>query len=156
MTSNRTEDAIVALKDGADPNIRFHEQDATGQGRQTSLRESAIRLVRGPQPMDFYRTDGITTPLIIAVRHQNVRIIRALLEHGAEVDAYDWSGDTALHVAVDGNVEVVQILLAHGANVNANAHGMTALLMAKEYKRTEMISLLTKAGGVCQVAERKK
>ncbi|KAH6876717.1 ankyrin repeat-containing domain protein [Thelonectria olida] len=46
--------------------------------------------------------------------------VRMLLEHGAEVDARDDKGYTALHLACfDGNMAAVQLLLERNADVNA-------------------------------------
>jgi hypothetical protein len=62
-----------------------------------------------------------TTPLAAAV-HQagNVRIVRLLLERGADPRGRTGSGATALHSAADG--EIVRLLVTAGADPNAQAY----------------------------------
>jgi ankyrin repeat protein len=43
-------------------------------------------------------------------------LVRIPLEHGANVDAQDKDGSTALHKAIDkGHMEIVDLLRQHGA-----------------------------------------
>jgi len=75
-------------------------------------------------------------------------VARLLLEHGADVDARDNDGLTALHTAVHFVwVEVVRVLLEHGANVGAeDKRGRTPLSLAKGYRRDEIMKLLLEHG----------
>lgn len=53
-------------------------------------------------------------------RGGNAKIVKDLLNQGADVNVTNYKGQTALHCAAKaGFVEPVRILLAHGANVNA-------------------------------------
>jgi ankyrin repeat protein len=54
----------------------------------------------------------------------------SLLEKGAEVDAEDWEGFTALtKAAMDGHLEIVQVLLQAGADPDAkDQNGRTSLM----------------------------
>ena len=45
--------------------------------------------------------------------------MRALLEHGADVNAVDTGNRTPLHDATESYVDIVQLLLECGADVNA-------------------------------------
>lgn len=48
-----------------------------------------------------------------------MKAIQQLLNEGASVNASDYDGRTALHLAAsDGHVPVVEFLLHHGADVN--------------------------------------
>lgn len=62
------------------------------------------------------------TPLHAAAAGRNVEAVRALLEHGANVNARQEGGWTALHAASqNGDAEMVRLLIAAGANVAARA-----------------------------------
>jgi ankyrin repeat protein len=50
----------------------------------------------------------------------HLEVMRLLLEHGADVDAWDEDHDAVSHLASDhGEVEVVQLLLQHNAKIDA-------------------------------------
>ncbi len=74
--------------------------------------------------------------------------VELCLQHGADVNAVDTRGNTALHGAAwraaKGGDSMVQLLLEHGANINAaNEQGHTALFIAEEGIRTS--TTLTKS-----------
>lgn len=52
-------------------------------------------------------------------------MLLTVLQHGAHVDAADFTGQTALHwTAVRGSFQVAELLLEHGARVElADSHG---------------------------------
>lgn len=71
--------------------------------------------------------------LRVALQHPDQAKIRALVDAGANLNARDVLGGTALHVAVNfrGDLEVIRLLLDRGANVNAlNDDGYAPLLLA--------------------------
>ena len=60
--------------------------------------------------------DGGKTPLHWASFNGSLEVVRLLLEHGADAEAKDNKGETALQIAVDGGFEkVVELLRVHGA-----------------------------------------
>jgi ankyrin repeat protein len=74
--------------------------------------------------------------------------VQALLTQGADVNAKDKGGFTALmDAAWEGHTDTVQALLAQGADVNAkNKNGDTALMLAKEGGHKEIVHILKEAG----------
>jgi ankyrin repeat protein len=56
---------------------------------------------------------------------------RALVEHGANVNAGSEVGETPLHLSsIHHNMELAEYLIAQGADVNRRAHGAASLAMA--------------------------
>jgi ankyrin repeat protein len=86
--------------------------------------------------------------LIAYVWRDNKDRVEKLLAHGADVNAQDNDGDTALHgAAQNGNVEIMGLLLDKRANVNAkNKQGGTPLMWAAVYGHDEAVRLLLSRG----------
>ena len=86
--------------------------------------------------------------LHIAAGKGDTAVVEALLEAGADVEAKDSHGWTALHIAaMEGHSAVVKVLLEAGADVNAkdNTDG-TALLNAAMIGHYAIIKTLLEAG----------
>ena len=64
---------------------------------------------------------------------ENTNIVRALIKHGADVNAKGECGYTPLHMACQwGHVELAKILIEHGADQNAlNDAGQNAIAYTK-------------------------
>ena len=83
-----------------------------------------------------------------AIKRGDVRCVRDLLDRGADVDARDRYGQTALMIAAHaGHREVVEALIAHGANLNTTAkYGLSALMLTLVAGHAEVARLLADAG----------
>ena len=86
----------------------------------------------------------------------DAKAIRVMLDHGADVNAYDPTGRTALMYAAVSDllpVDCIKVLIERGADVNAiDKHqksgdtGYTALDIAKQKGNTPVVDLLLKSG----------
>jgi ankyrin repeat protein len=76
--------------------------------------------------------DAKRAPLIDAVKAQDAAAVRALLAQGADVNAAEADGSTALHWAAQrDNLEIANLLIAAGANVKAaTRYNITPLSLA--------------------------
>ena len=100
--------------------------------------------------------EAYTTALQNIAVFGNLKAVRLMLDHGAEVNAFDPFGRTALMYAARSDVlplDVVQLLIQHGADVNAkNRHtkagdaGLTVLDIARLNGQTPIVDLLVKSG----------
>ena len=83
-----------------------------------------------------------------AVNRGDVQDVRNLLDQGADVDARNRHGQTALMLAAHaGHREVVAVLVAHRANLNTTGkYGLSALMLALVAGHVEVARLLADAG----------
>jgi hypothetical protein len=82
--------------------------------------------------------------------------MQMMLDHGADVKAFDITGRTALMYAAASDVlplDAVKLLVAHGADVNATSRhtksgdeGLTVLDMAQRHGKTPVLEFLVASG----------
>jgi ankyrin repeat protein len=90
------------------------------------------------------------TPLMMAALGTSEELVDVLLSAGAEVNAVNDKGGTAL-LCVSEDVEaaskIIPILISHGAEINhADHHGSTAVAIAAGYCITDTVELLLSKG----------
>jgi ankyrin repeat protein len=83
-----------------------------------------------------------------AIKDGDVQIVLDLLGRGADVNALDRYGQTALMLAAHaGHRRLVEVLIAHGANLNVTAKfGLSALMLAVIAGDVDVACQLAKAG----------
>ncbi len=88
------------------------------------------------------------TSLVDAAESGQADTVRALIEAGADVNATQVDGTTALHWAVyNDDEETARLLVKAGADVNAlNQYGMPALSLACTNRNAELATTLLDAG----------
>lgn len=127
---------------------------------------SRIALYRKEQNYEFIKFIGVLALIFVfliayagttegsleddlreAAKEGSTDKVKALLAQGADVNAKDKDGFTALiRAAGNGHTETVKALLAADANVNVKTKGITALKIAKLYGHEEIVLMLKKAG----------
>jgi ankyrin len=80
------------------------------------------------------RTKAGFTPLLTAIHHSNMDVVKYLLRVGCSVHDTNEKGYSALHIAAhQGNTAMVDLLLQHGANPNVkNLAGATPMNIAQK------------------------
>jgi ankyrin repeat protein len=104
----------------------------------------------------FLAKDDFTGALQGVATFADANTVRMLLDHGADVNAFDPTGRTPLMYAAASEllpVDVVKLLIERGANVNAKDQhtqsgdsGLTALDLAEWFGKTPVVDALLKAG----------
>ena len=103
-----------------------------------------------PEPYIIFRSTENVVLLNEMIRHQgdNIDGIAELIRQSNNINEFDQSGNTALHIAIMlKNQEVVEMLLFAGAQVNlADQFGWTPLLHAISVQSDEITRLLLEHG----------
>lgn len=97
-----------------------------------------------------------SAPLAEAAATGNLEMVRTLLAAGAEPNARNSRGTTALmRLDDDAGAELVRTLLAAGAKVNLkNEEGQTALHVAAEFQTAEALGVLLEAGAKVNASDK--
>ena len=108
------------------------------------------------------------TPFIRAAESGDIRVMKLLLEHGADPNITTHGGTTALMAAAgvnwtvaqtytesdESSLEAVRLAMSLGGDVNAtNSMGLTALLGAANRGFTDMVQLLADSGAKLDVQD---
>ena len=107
-----------------------------------------VLLERGAPVAAVTRNDMANQPLHAAAAGGNLRICEKLLAAGADVNARQHGGFTALHEAAHrGDAAMVELYLRSGADKSLLADdGKTALDIARERGHAEIVALLNEGG----------
>lgn len=95
-----------------------------------------------------YRSNALH---LAANKTTNPKIIKTLLDYGADLNARNYLGETALIMAVSTNsaTRIVTALIKAGADINARDYqGHSVLEYARLAKRTYIVNVLKKMGAV--------
>ena len=157
----------ILLEHGADPNFIYREGRTLLHLLLTSRISVGFEniLVLAGQLLKHganvnARDDAHKTPLLLAVQYGSSKIVRCLLEHGADPNLVYEEGQTLLHLLLrpyssswrsvidwPDNLLIARLLLKHGANVNArdDAHN-TPLLLAMQHATSSIVRCLLEHG----------
>ncbi len=160
----------LLVANGADPRrvgcLHWHEEGkedwwtgsalhaAAGGGHMDVVRylvgELGMDVDTQPADCDPRECEGrrTVTPLLEAAFSGRVAVMRYLLKHGADVNARDNCGRTAMHhAAYSGSADAIRLLLEHGADVDARAKdGYTPLHVAAFFNHVAAAKALLQGG----------
>ena len=90
------------------------------------------------------------TALILAAQNGNFLTVKYLYENGANINAQNAFGSSALYwSALFGHFEIVQYLQENGADVNLrDMSQQTALMVAARWDHTQIAEFLRQNGGI--------
>jgi len=99
--------------------------------------------------MQTHKVEEEVGTLLYYASKGNVQIIKHMLDNGTAVDAADYDGRTALHLAAsEGHVAAVKLLLSYNANVNpSDRYNDTPLDNALMFDHKEVSKILDAHGG---------
>ena len=154
------ENIRAAVAAGADVNAKDSDGNKPMQQAllyapiETSIIQTLLDVGVDVNDTDWGYDNDTYLMLAVSGRHNpsfhesNYHVIKMLLDAGANVNARNESGGTALMIAVSHrHPETIRLLLNAGANVNAkDDEGHTALMSAVHSENPETIKLLLDAG----------
>jgi len=129
---------LTAIKDTS---VSLH--DAARRGDLQKLQEF-LKDGKDVNSKDF---KGVT-PLGYAVGHDQLSVVKVLIDSKASLDNVDSAGNSAVHFAAGyGRVKILEHLLARGANASkVNSQGMTPLAAAQQNKQQQAMAILQRHG----------
>lgn len=121
--------------------------------------EEVIRLLELGADIHVRSRNKGKSALHCAAKAGFLKVIKLLIEKGANIDATDYKGETPLFEAIRSTIKkrenlraALETLLTHGANPNIkNSQGITPLQVAQQMGRTDVdkfVSILEKFGAV--------
>lgn len=134
-------DVIVEMliAHGADVNKECPLYYAASKNR---VKIAKLLLDKGANP-SAYQIDGVSSPVVAAVRGGHIDVLRLLVAAGADPTAVGSHTNPLLEAASEGHVDVVTFLLEKGAKVDStNSEGETSLFIAAKSGDLTMVRLL--------------
>lgn len=121
------------------------------------LFEQASHLISEGVDVNWRHPQMGKTSLHCASRNGHLKIVRALLQSKAEVDAQDAFGTTALHYAAwMGFGEVAEILLSYKASAKVQDNdGCTPLMLACFWGKQSCVSHLLRCGALLDTKDKR-
>ena len=143
----------MLIKLGVDVNALYGAKSALMLANEVNETKIA-KMLKANKARDFIDEEtakelGKKLYKICASEAENINIaeINELIDMGADVNAEDDSGYTALmEASFNGHLDVVELLIKNGADVNeTNNHGATALMWASAYNHIEIVKCLVES-----------
>ena len=139
----------ILLSRGADPNVKDLRHYTALSHAVEAMYEDVVEALLNHPNVDPNCIGLNARPVLSSyVWRDNTTRVEKMLARGANANAQDADGDTALHGAAQiGNVDIIRMLLDKGANINAKNHqGGTPLMWAAVFGNEKATELLLSRG----------
>ncbi|XP_034561495.1 histone-lysine N-methyltransferase EHMT2 isoform X2 [Notolabrus celidotus] len=157
IINNHIEVARYLIQTGA---CVYHVEDDGYTGLHHAAKLGNLEIVNmlletGQVDVNAQDTGG-WTPIIWAAEHKHVRVIKALLNRGADVTINDKELNVCLHwAAYAGNVDIAELVLNAGCSIaSVNVHGDTPLHIAAREGYLECVTLFLSRGADIDIMNR--
>lgn len=140
---------LVSYKIDTDKLFIGHDEHKFWKGQTPLSLSIAFDLIEVVKPLLKAGANPNLEPLLKkACENQNLKIVKLLVEYGADVNATNDEGQTALFDAIEAkraNVEIIRFLITHGADINKeDDKGITPLIFAQTNKKS-LVKTLTES-----------
>jgi ankyrin repeat protein len=127
---------------------RVTRRKKKGPARGTRRRVGGLFNSSRDKLYSFVTGKPSSDKLIESIKNDKIEEVKILLDKGANVNAVDKSGLTALMIAaMNGNIDIVNMLLEKKADINATTKTKkTALIWATISGQTDIVKLLLDKG----------
>ncbi|BFZ23411.1 hypothetical protein BsWGS_26450 [Bradybaena similaris] len=115
----------------------------------TENMESLLQKTKAKKMINVQNKEGLTA-LMISTNKCGHKTMKVLIDHGADVNIKDFSGNTALLLAVSKQIqkpEILTALIEAGSDINVqNTSGYTPLMLAAQASLKDAVMLLVDSG----------
>ena len=150
VDSYDTEQVGELMRAGADLLVKIEGKRwiAMEHAMHEELIHVVVALVEVGADVNYQDAHGITPLILAASQPEDIDMARLLLQKGADVDAVDPSGRTALMLAVQAKrSDLVHLLLEHGSNpATVDDTDISCLQVASSKGADDIARMLIDAG----------
>ncbi|XP_072304273.1 histone-lysine N-methyltransferase EHMT2 isoform X2 [Eucyclogobius newberryi] len=157
IINNHLEVARYLVQNGA---CVYHVEDDGYTGLHHAAKLGSLDIVKllletGQADVNA-QDNGGWTPIIWAAEHKHVKVIKVLLNRGADVTINDKELNVCLHwAAYAGNVDIAELVLNSGCSLaSANVHGDTPLHIAAREGYLDCVMLFLSRGADIDIINR--
>ncbi|KAF2368937.1 Patatin-like phospholipase domain [Trinorchestia longiramus] len=138
--------------------LALHRDHPTWQAAHIAAHLGHAHLIDMPAVAQYCNTaelDLHETPLHIAVREQQVAVIKALAQMGVSTDTVDVKGNSVYHLAANTNKQIIELVMQMPRSIlmdAPNTAGKTPLHIACQADKPDCVTALLAAGVDVNVA----
>ncbi|KAH9290496.1 hypothetical protein KI387_034613, partial [Taxus chinensis] len=141
-TANGYKDCVsLLLESGAEVNSKDEEGSVPLWEAILGRHESIAKLLRVNGAN--LKSGNVVSFILTAATEGDMEMLKDLQSYGADINATNEEGSTALHLATnDGSTNVVKYLLEQGANMNkVDGNGLTPMAIAEQQSQEDIVAL---------------